>query len=140
MKKYADRPFGMLAVLLLLGLCLFSYISFCKYQFKQYYEEFKNTEDIQLDVDKQFFESVKSLLNTALLGHLGLELAEKISLTQNKKGQPFYLNVKPENIEIIDGHKFLQNATIEAIQEASKNFPKTNQSIEIQIPIEYKLI
>ena len=30
-KKYADRPFGMLAVLLLLGLCLFSYISFCKY-------------------------------------------------------------------------------------------------------------
>ena len=45
-----------------------------------------------------------------------------------------------ENIQIIDGHKFLQNATIEAIQEASKNFPKTNQSIEIQIPIEYKLI
>lgn len=45
-----------------------------------------------------------------------------------------------ENITIIDGHKFLQNATIEAIEEASKNFPKTNQSIEIQIPIEYKLI
>lgn len=45
-----------------------------------------------------------------------------------------------ENIEIIDGHKFLQNATIEAIQEASKNFPKTKKSIEIQIPIEYKLI
>lgn len=39
MKKYADRPFGMLAVLLLLGLCLFSYISFCKYQFKHYYEK-----------------------------------------------------------------------------------------------------
>jgi hypothetical protein len=39
------------------------------------------------------------------LGHLGLELAEKISLTQNKKGQPFYLNVKPENIEIIDRFK-----------------------------------
>ena len=45
-----------------------------------------------------------------------------------------------ENITIIDGHKFLQSATIEAIEEASKNFPKTNQSIEIQIPIEYKLI
>ena len=39
MKKYVDRPFGMLAVLLLLGLCLCSYISFCKYQFKQYYEK-----------------------------------------------------------------------------------------------------
>ncbi|WP_368030251.1 energy transducer TonB [Arcobacter sp. s6] len=45
-----------------------------------------------------------------------------------------------ENITILDGHKFLQNATIEAINEASKSFPKTNQTIEIQIPIEYKLI
>jgi periplasmic protein TonB len=45
-----------------------------------------------------------------------------------------------ENITILDGHKFLQNATIEAINEASKYFPKTNQGIEIQIPIEYKLI
>ena len=45
-----------------------------------------------------------------------------------------------ENITILDGHKFLQSATIEAIEEASKNFPKTNKSIEIQIPIEYKLI
>jgi periplasmic protein TonB len=44
------------------------------------------------------------------------------------------------NITIIDGDKFLQSATIEAIIEASKHFPKTNQSIEIQIPIEYKLI
>lgn len=77
------------------------YIAQLSEQFKQYYEEFKNTADIQLDVDKQFFESVKSLLNTALLGHLGLELAEKVSLTQSKKGQPFYLNIKPENIEII---------------------------------------
>ena len=45
-----------------------------------------------------------------------------------------------EDITIIDGHKFLQDATIEAIEEASKRFPKTNKSIEIQIPIEYKLI
>lgn len=81
------------------------YIAQLSEQFKQYYEEFKNTDDIQLDVDKQFFESVKSLLNTALLGHLGLELAEKISLTQAKKGQPFYLNIQPENIEIIDNFK-----------------------------------
>ena len=45
-----------------------------------------------------------------------------------------------EDILIIDGHKFLQNSTIEAIVEASKSFPKINKSIEIQIPIEYKLI
>uniref|UniRef100_UPI004047793F TonB family protein n=1 Tax=Aliarcobacter sp. TaxID=2321116 RepID=UPI004047793F len=49
-------------------------------------------------------------------------------------------NGQIENITIIEGHKFLQKATIEAIQEASKSFPKTNKSIEIQIPIEYKLI
>jgi periplasmic protein TonB len=45
-----------------------------------------------------------------------------------------------ENVTILEGHKFLQTATIEAIQEASKSFPKTNESIEIQIPVEYKLI
>lgn len=45
-----------------------------------------------------------------------------------------------QNIEIIQGDKFLQTSTIEAIEEASKNFPKTNQNIEIQVPIEYKLI
>jgi periplasmic protein TonB len=45
-----------------------------------------------------------------------------------------------ENITILDGHKFLQKATIKAIQNASKYFPKVTKSIEIQIPIEYKLI
>ena len=45
-----------------------------------------------------------------------------------------------ENIVVLEGHRFLQNATIEAIEEASKKFPKTNKSIEIQIPIVYKLI
>lgn len=45
-----------------------------------------------------------------------------------------------ESITIIDGHKFLQKATIRAIQNASKYFPKVTKSIEIQIPIEYKLM
>ncbi|MDY0051855.1 MAG: TonB family protein [Aliarcobacter sp.] len=49
-------------------------------------------------------------------------------------------NGSVENLIIIDGHKFLQDATLEAIKEASKNFPKANTSIEIQIPIAYKLI
>lgn len=44
------------------------------------------------------------------------------------------------NIEVLQGHKFLQKATIEAIQNASKLFPKVKNSIEIQIPIEFKLI
>jgi protein TonB len=45
-----------------------------------------------------------------------------------------------ENIEIIEGHALLRSSTIEAIEEASKSFPKSEMSIEIQIPIEYKLI
>ena len=56
------------------------------------------------------------------------------------KQEDNYENGDIENITILDGHKFLQNATIEAINEAAKSFPKTNQSIEIQIPIEYKII
>lgn len=44
------------------------------------------------------------------------------------------------NITILKGHDFLQNSTIEAIEQASKSFPKTPKSIEIQISIEYKLI
>ena len=49
-------------------------------------------------------------------------------------------NGSVEDIVVLEGHRFLQNATIEAIEEASKKFPKTNKSIEIQIPIVYKLI
>ena len=49
-------------------------------------------------------------------------------------------NGNVEDITILNGHKFLQEATIEAIMEASKKFPKVNSTIEIQIPIEYKII
>ena len=45
-----------------------------------------------------------------------------------------------QNIQIIEGHALLRSSTIEAIEEASKSFPKSEISIEIQIPIEYKLI
>lgn len=74
-------------------------------EFKPYYEAFKNTNEIVLDVDSKFFEGVKSHLKTALETALGLELAEKISIKQDGRGQPFYLNIQPENIEIIDNFK-----------------------------------
>lgn len=45
-----------------------------------------------------------------------------------------------ENIEIIEGHAFLKASTIDAIEEASKKFPKSNSNIDVQIAIEYKLI
>ena len=73
-------------------------------QFVNYYDELKNA-NADLVVDKKFFESVKSHLKKNLETHLGLELAAKIAIKQDKREQPFYLDVQPENIEIIDSFK-----------------------------------
>lgn len=70
--------------------------------FKPYYEAFKNTDDIIFDVDSKFFESVKSHLKSSLETNLGLELAAKIAIKQEKKGQPFHLDLPADAIEIID--------------------------------------
>lgn len=73
-------------------------------QFVNYYDDLKNSS-ADLVVDKKFFESVKSNLKKSLELHLGLELAAKIGIKQDKREQPFYLDVQPENIEIIDHFK-----------------------------------
>ena len=67
-------------------------------------DELKNA-NADLVVDKKFFESVKSHLKKNLEAQLGLELAAKIAIKQDKREQPFYLDVQPENIEIIDSFK-----------------------------------
>lgn len=74
-------------------------------EFSSYYAELKNISDNGLNVDKKFFESVKSKLKESLETHLGLELASKISITQENRGKPFYLSLQAENIEIIDNFK-----------------------------------
>ncbi|MCS4297567.1 MULTISPECIES: CRISPR-associated ring nuclease Csm6 [Acinetobacter] len=79
-------------------------------EFTPYYEEVKNiSEENKLTVDKKFFESVKSHLKASLEARLGLELAAKLGITQErdhrgtlKKGTPFYLNLPSEAIEIVD--------------------------------------
>lgn len=70
----------------------------------QYYQEFKNS-DIDLSVDKRFFEGVKSLLKKSFEQALGLELAAKIAITQQSRGEAFYLDVSPDAIEIVDAFK-----------------------------------
>lgn len=75
-------------------------------EFSFYYSELKNISDKNgLNVDKKFFESVKSKLKESLEIYLGLELASKISITQENRGKPFYLSLQAENIEIIDNFK-----------------------------------
>lgn len=72
--------------------------------YSQYYQEFKNS-DFDLSVDKKFFESVKSLLKKSFEQALGLELAAKISIIQQSRGEAFYLDVSPDAIEIVDTFK-----------------------------------
>ena len=81
------------------------YLEKLKQEFKPYYEAFKNTDEIIFDVDSKFFEGVRSHLKTSLEINLGLELAAKIAIKQEGRGQPFYLDVHPANIEIIDSFK-----------------------------------
>lgn len=78
------------------------YITGLTSDYLSYYEDVKNIEDKEIDVDKSFFESVKSLLKSALEERLGLELAKKFELKQDGRGKPFYLNVDAKDIEIID--------------------------------------
>ncbi|RXI44370.1 hypothetical protein CRU99_05315 [Malaciobacter mytili] len=43
-------------------------------------------------------------------------------------------------VVILQGHKLLQKSTIEAINSASKSFPKVPKDLIITLPVEYKLI
>ena len=79
-----------------------AYIHKLTESFLPYYSELKNTDDGELVVDKKFFECVKSLLKTAFEKYLGLELAAKIIIKQDKKEFPFYLGLPPNAIQIID--------------------------------------
>lgn len=78
------------------------YIMQLSTEFLHYYEDLKNLDDKTIDVDKSFFESVKSLLKSALEERLGLELAKKLELKQDGRGKPFYLDIRSEDIDIID--------------------------------------
>ena len=71
------------------------------YKFHKIKDVFDDDDFENLDVDKQFFENVKSRLKEALELNLGLELAAKLELKQKKRGMPFYLNVNPAAITIV---------------------------------------
>lgn len=73
-------------------------------EFNRYYEDLRNVSD-DLRVDKAFFETVKTRLKEMLDYQLGLELSAKVAITQDKRGQPFYLNLNPQYITIIDSFK-----------------------------------
>lgn len=77
------------------------YLQLITAEFMHYYDEVKNVGS-DFVVDKKFFESVKSLLKSSFEKHLGLELAAKIAIRQEGKEQPFYLDIDPAAIEIIN--------------------------------------
>lgn len=70
--------------------------------FFDYYYDHKNNENLEVSVDKKFFQGAKSRLQTALKDAVGIELAAKLDITQRGKGMPFQLNVAPDAITIYD--------------------------------------
>lgn len=78
-----------------------NHISQLTKEYLAYYSDHKNEEDIDISVDKKFFQGAKSRLQTALKEALGIELAAKLDITQgSSKGTPFKLNIAPEAITI----------------------------------------
>lgn len=78
------------------------YIQTLTEDFFDYYYDHKNNENLEVSVDKKFFQGAKSRLQTALKDAVGIELAAKLDITQSSKRAPFQLNISPENITIHD--------------------------------------
>lgn len=72
--------------------------------FTFYYNEQKSNI-AGLSVDKTFFNTVVSSLKKNLAQNLGLEIASKFQITNKKRGEPFFLDIPPEAITIIDSMK-----------------------------------
>ena len=78
-----------------------SYISDLTEEYLEYYADHKNEEDLDISVDKKFFQATTSRLRTSFKEALGIELAAKIDIKQTSKGQPFYLDIPSDAIKII---------------------------------------
>ena len=97
---------------------------------------------VQKDIQKEYIDNNLALIRTLINENINYPVKAKKLSIEGIVVVKFKIreNGSVEDIVVLEGHRFLQNATIEAIEEASKKFPKTNKSIEIQIPIVYKLI
>ena len=78
-----------------------AYINQLTQEYCEHYEEHKYNDDLEISVDKKFFQGAKSRLQTALKDALGIELAAKLDITnESGKGSPFQLRLAPEAIII----------------------------------------
>lgn len=85
-----------------------AYIGQISQTFKRFYTQLRDegyVEERDIDVGKHYFEQAKTGLRKALRKELGLELAARLEILQDKRGQPFYLDVPAGAITIIDGIK-----------------------------------
>ncbi|WP_019672858.1 CRISPR-associated ring nuclease Csm6 [Psychrobacter lutiphocae] len=78
------------------------YIAQLTKEFAPYYLEHKIEENPDISMDMGSFEGAQSLLHKRLQESLGLELAAKITISQNAKNQPYQLTLAPEAIQIVD--------------------------------------
>lgn len=85
-----------------------AYIGQISQAFKHFYTQLRDEDYVgerHIDVGKKYFEQAKTGLKKTLRKELGLELAARIEIIQDKPGQPFYLDVPADTITIIDGIK-----------------------------------
>lgn len=72
-------------------------------KFKTFYSKLREEDyidELEMAVDKNYFQQAKTQLKK-LQARLPLELASKLEIIQDKKRQPFYLDINPESIEFI---------------------------------------
>lgn len=77
-------------------------------EYNEYYkkikfkDKFSSDEHEPIDLYKNNFEIIKSNLKSCIEKQLGIELASKFEIIQDKRNAPFYLNLDPASIEIIN--------------------------------------
>lgn len=105
-------------------------------------EEKQLTTKPQIDEKKEYLDKNLALIRSLINENVKYpSKAKKLSIEGIVVVKfKILANGTVENIEIIEGHAFLKASTIDAIEEASKKFPKSNSNIDVQIAIEYKLI
>ncbi|WP_072281735.1 CRISPR-associated ring nuclease Csm6 [Rappaport israeli] len=84
------------------------YIDDITMEYNEYYKKIKFKDVFSYDDDsliylyKNNFEIIKSNLKSCIEKQLGIELASKFEIVQDKRNAPFYLNLDPASIEIIN--------------------------------------
>ena len=109
---------------------------------KEIVQKTVNKEAKQVDIKKDYLSKhlaqvrrhiIKNAKYSKRAKRLRIEDTVKVKFTLLSNG-------KVKNIQVLSGNKHLHKSAIKAVEKASVSFPKVSKSIDIIIPILYKLI